>query len=260
MKRILTIILCFIISLAAYGVDLTVGSNVGAAGTCQNVIHVSLANDVTVRGVQLDLTDDPDLLVPDSVVVTERTENFTIVPQDNEGVLTILLLSLDGTTIQPDSGEIFKVYFSISPDAQHGQELDLIVDNSVIVHKEEDQTIYLPVTVNNGKFYIQNTTDVGDEDAVKPSDYALMQNYPNPFNPATTISFSLPGKTHVMLNIYNTIGQLVRTLVNRSFQPGKHQVVWNGHNDAARELPAGVYYYQLITADIKMTKKLILVR
>ncbi len=260
MKTRTAIILCFILTLAAYGVDLTVGSNVGAAGSSQNVVTISLANDVSVRGIQLDLIDDPDLLVPDSVVATERTRTFTIVPQENDGVLTILLMSLQGAIIEPDSGEIFKIYYTISPNAQHGQELDLIAENSVIVHKEDGTTVYLPVKINNGKFYIQNSTDVEKNQTAVIEEYALAQNYPNPFNPKTNIEFSLPNTAPVMLGIYNTLGQKISTVVDNVFPSGHHKVVWNGYMDSGKEAPAGVYYYQMVTPDCKRTKKLILVR
>ncbi len=70
--------------------------------------------------------------------------------------------------------------------------------------------------------------------------FELFQNYPNPFNPNTVISYRLPVPSYVNLTVYNTLGQIVRTLVNQKQQAGRHSVPFN-----AGGLSSGVYYYQL---------------
>jgi hypothetical protein len=86
-------------------------------------------------------------------------------------------------------------------------------------------------------------------------EYALDQNYPNPFNPTTAIQFSLekPGKT--VLEIYNTLGQKVATLVNGELSAGAHRYQWN-----ASGLSSGVYFYRLQSNEFVATKKMILVK
>ncbi|MCW8813994.1 MAG: T9SS type A sorting domain-containing protein, partial [Chlorobium sp.] len=71
-----------------------------------------------------------------------------------------------------------------------------------------------------------------------PSEYYVSQNYPNPFNPSTTIKFSIPEESQVKLNIYNSIGEVVETLVNGLHQPGSYEVSWN-----AKNYPSGIYFY-----------------
>ena len=75
--------------------------------------------------------------------------------------------------------------------------------------------------------------------------YALEQNYPNPFNPETKISFALPRAGEVKLSIFSETGQLVRTLVNRAMQPGRHELRWNGRNQQGIAVAAGVYLYRV---------------
>ena len=55
-------------------------------------------------------------------------------------------------------------------------------------------------------------------------------NYPNPFNPNTNITFSLLNNNHIQLNIFNSKGQKVRTLINSKIDAGKHTTPWNGRN------------------------------
>ncbi len=77
----------------------------------------------------------------------------------------------------------------------------------------------------------------------------LEQNYPNPFNPTTTISYSVETHGHASLRVYNTAGQLVKTLVNGLQSPGQHSVVWDGTNENDQSVVSGLYFYQLEAGD-----------
>jgi hypothetical protein len=78
-----------------------------------------------------------------------------------------------------------------------------------------------------------------------PINYSLDQNYPNPFNPSTTISFDIPVSSSVTIRVFNVIGQAVRTLVQGTLSQGRHDVVWNGMDDAGRPIASGIYFYSL---------------
>ncbi|MBV6513400.1 MAG: hypothetical protein FMNOHCHN_02931 [Ignavibacteriaceae bacterium] len=96
-------------------------------------------------------------------------------------------------------------------------------------------------------------TSVNESYAV--SDYTLHQNYPNPFNPATTISYSLKSAGHVKINIYNALGQLVKTLVDFEQTPGDYKVIFD-----ASKLASGLYMYQMTVDNFVSTKKMILIK
>jgi|GEM_PF-6577441 len=96
-------------------------------------------------------------------------------------------------------------------------------------------------------------TDV-DENQI-PLKFALAQNYPNPFNPATTIRYEIPEESHVVLTIYNMLGEKVSTLVNETMKPGYYNIQWNAVNCAS-----GIYYYSVVTKEFSQTKKMILLR
>ncbi len=88
-----------------------------------------------------------------------------------------------------------------------------------------------------------------------PSKFTLSQNYPNPFNPSTMISFSIPSKAHVQLDVYNIQGQKVVALKNEKMDAGKHNVRFE-----ANDLASGIYFYKLRVDSKTVTKKMTLMR
>jgi predicted lipoprotein with Yx(FWY)xxD motif len=88
-----------------------------------------------------------------------------------------------------------------------------------------------------------------------PHKYSLAQNYPNPFNPSTNISFSILNSEKVSLRIYNSLGQLVEEVVDKILPAGVYDINWNAEN-----VPSGVYFYTIVTANFRQTKKMILLK
>jgi hypothetical protein len=88
-----------------------------------------------------------------------------------------------------------------------------------------------------------------------PNSIELFQNYPNPFNPSTTISYTLPERSRVVLSIYNNLGEKVAVLFNGEEEAGMHNIVWN-----ARKFVSGVYFYELKTEKYRAIKKLSLMK
>ncbi len=95
-----------------------------------------------------------------------------------------------------------------------------------------------------------------------PREFALHQNFPNPFNPDTTIKYDLAESADVTLQIYNVLGQVVRTLVASEAQnAGRYQIRWNGMDERGVPVSSGIYFYQ-ISADGKFSdvRKLMLLK
>jgi len=97
-------------------------------------------------------------------------------------------------------------------------------------------------------------------DRTNPDAFALGQNAPNPFNPTTTINFSVPSAGDAKLAIYNTAGQLVRTLIDGSLSAGAHKVTWDGKDNLGRSVATGVYMYRLTAGQKNLVKRMTLVR
>ena len=88
-----------------------------------------------------------------------------------------------------------------------------------------------------------------------PSNFNLLQNYPNPFNPSTSIKYSIPQTSKVVIKIYDILGNEIATLMDEEKSVGTYELMW----DASAQ-PSGVYFYQLKAGDYVNTKKMILLR
>lgn len=97
-------------------------------------------------------------------------------------------------------------------------------------------------------------------DEILATDYQLYPNYPNPFNPSTNIRYSLPAAGNVKVEIFNTLGQLVNTIVNNYQEAGSHNVVWNGSDMNGNQVSTGIYIYKLTTNNFVSAKKMVLVK
>jgi subtilisin family serine protease len=89
---------------------------------------------------------------------------------------------------------------------------------------------------------------------------SLHQNAPNPFNPNTKITFDLTRDAHVILIIYNILGQEVRVLINEQRGAGSHSESWDGTDAGGRVLSSGVYFYKLTAGTFQDIKKMLLLR
>ncbi len=93
-----------------------------------------------------------------------------------------------------------------------------------------------------------------------PAQFSLDQNYPNPFNPETTIAFGLARPGRVLLQIYNLLGQKVRTLIDKDMPAGYASIKWDGKDDRAQIVPTGIYVYRIQAGDFSATRKLVLMQ
>jgi len=132
------------------------------------------------------------------------------------------------------------------------------------------------VLLNSGKYYLEveaqptsyswmfpysfilHSTPVTGVESNPPTvveGFRLLQNFPNPFNPSTNISFHIPSKSYVSLQIFDILGREVTKLVSAEMEAGDHSVIWN-----ASAMSTGTYFYRLQTGDFVETKKLVLIK
>jgi len=103
--------------------------------------------------------------------------------------------------------------------------------------------------------WINNPTSVEEEEDQPISKYLLSNNYPNPFNPSTSIKYSVPYTTRVLIKVFDILGSEIKTLVNEEKPAGDFLVEFDGTG-----LPSGLYFYQLKAGEFIETKKMILMK
>ncbi len=140
-------------------------------------------------------------------------------------------------------------------------EADLNISFSPVNTNEINETIYI-VSKTDTQMVAKEITLIGNPGTTainnksnKILSYKLYQNFPNPFNPSTTISYEIPKEGFVSLKIYDVLGRLVKTLVNKIVNSGDYNI-----NFDASDIASGIYFYRLQAGDFVQSKKMILLK
>ena len=131
------------------------------------------------------------------------------------------------------------------------EKLNNYPDHNLTIENESNED-----TNTFSKQTFQNTTDKSlSDDEIKEKNLILANNYPNPFNPVTKIKFKIKNDTHVILTVYNALGQRVVELINKPLSAGFHEAEFNGSN-----LASGTYIYRITTKESTQVKKMLLIK
>jgi len=188
--------------------------------------------------------------------------NFTTINSQN---ITNLLLPFNGAAniAQPIIFKWSKVpgawtyEFQIAADSLcHNTVLDRIVQydtvqviDSLVINKK----YYWRVKKTGSDLYWSQIYSFTTEAA--PIEFSLEQNYPNPFNGTTKFNYTLTIKTRITIQLYNVLGEKVKTLLDSEKEPGAYFLTVD-----AASLPSGIYFYQLRAGEFVQTKKMVLIR
>jgi len=130
---------------------------------------------------------------------------------------------------------------------------DIVVDSS-----------YIFVSSPKGFYILENSKLSSLENTQKlPSGFALFSNFPNPFNSGTTIRYSLSSDQpfyNVSIKIYNSLGQIVKTLKESQEAPGTYNVKWDGKNDFHQYVSSGIYIYRIDANNYTDYGKMLLIK
>lgn len=175
----------------------------------------------------------------------------------------LISLSYGASPLSPGSGKLASIRFKIkSPMPDAIVTIDSASFNG-IERLEFTPKVGLSFTpyFRSGSISIKNATDIEEKgNSTIPTEFALEQNYPNPFNPSTNIRFDLPKETPVQIDIYNVLGQKVRTLVDRSLPAGFYNITFDGRGDDSRQLASGIYYYRIMAGDFRRSRMMMLLK
>ena len=140
--------------------------------------------------------------------------------------------------------------FNFTNSAQSGNDENVLIIYDSLIANQYYQDFVKRLSDAGG------TIDVKNISSEIPVKYVLNQNYPNPFNPVTSIRFQIPEKGIVKISVYDVLGRLVNTLVNKELTAGTYETNWNANSFAS-----GVYFYTLEVNGRKIqTKSMVLIK
>ncbi len=153
-----------------------------------------------------------------------------------------------GTTWQPIVMELPKTQLQYTwtvPNIATAQGRVKVMQDNATGPDYEDQS---------GDFTITTAAGIGGKDN-PVREFSLFAAYPNPFNNSTTISFELPQRDHVQLEVFDITGRKVETLIDRDMSAGDHSVRWD-----ADEFSSGVYFYRIVAGEFSQIRRLTLLK
>lgn len=155
--------------------------------------------------------------------------------------------------LQAEGAAAFDGQKVVLVDPATGRAYDLQAEATVKLRPSADET-NLKLLVGSSAFVDRA------QSAIVPTTLQLLPNYPNPFRAHTTLEFTLPERRDVRLVIYDVLGRRVRTLVDRSFDAGRHTMRWDGRNASGQPVASGIYLGRLEVGDQRHVQRLVLVR
>jgi len=208
-----------------------------------------------------------------AIVADVHTDSNTDVCLE-EGVgypLEIFVIVNEGGNIRITKGAIFSYYEFKQPISQRLTDeawREMLISAtppempkwiSSFMDAKQSQPDYIPDSPDN-LFQKEFTQVEVTQTGIIPKTIKLLENYPNPFNPETAIRFELPKISLVTIQVYNTLGQKIRTLISEQRPAGIHIIKWDGKDDHGSSVSSGVYFYSMETGDFRQVKKMVLLR
>ena len=204
----------------------------------------------------------------DTVKIRARIHNYSLIDTDNPVSVRFYEGDPDagGTAIVSIYGETeVTTSFSIASrdvafvDMYWEVPAEISEDTRIYAEIDPDNNI-TEIHENNNKGFVTlslwGATPIADEvQSQMPVQLTLYQNYPNPFNPFTTIKFFIPKPEKVKVEVYNIVGQKIKTVLDKSIPAGNHEVKFSGQN-----LASGLYLYRIQAGERRDVKKMILIK
>jgi hypothetical protein len=179
--------------------------------------------------------------LPDTIVLDSAAQDMRMYCSIDGDLLRVVIINWDGPNNSFMGGGLFSIKYS---------------DNSTIVPFKVENADF---SDNLGKtiavdYDVMGTEQRGEID----SDMTVMalDGHPNPFNGSVSISFDLPEKEHYQLAIYDILGRKVKTLMDGIEPAGSGNIIWDGRDNAGKEISSGTYFVRLQGSDKSHTIKL----
>ena len=233
--------------------------------TIERRVQFGFNNETWLTGVTLEVMSTGGEILGYKPVNTDLLQNESVAAA-HEG----MLLRFDNVQITSnDTGFGQWAFATIEGDTTQasvqGDDVSVLIDGGTDMFSGNEKLEFIQgawlFAFNTFRVLPEDSTDIGmvtnvaTEDEALPNSFALHQNFPNPFNPTTTISYQISQPGQVVLEIFDTLGRRVATLVDGTQAAGPHTATFN-----ASDLSSGLYLYRLKAGDNVSTRKMILLK
>ncbi len=235
------------------------------------IVPVEIVNDEILAAVDLPLKWSEGATL-ERVVFTNRAksfQNFTNIKNADRSVIIVMIAFASDPTprmtdgLDMQGGAVAELYFKVKPGVS-----TLTVDATkmtkpshqvmLIYNSQGDQGISVEQIAP--KFESREFVLNAPGRPAVPDKPFVSQNAPNPFNPITRIAYGLPVSGHVRLEVFNILGQNVKTLVDGFEEAGFKSVVWDGKDDQGNSVASGIYLYRINAGTFSDVKKMTLLK
>ena len=203
-----------------------------------------LINTVPVKGLQAVIYMKNMASLDTADIIFSRASMMRAEVKSVGKEVSVILWNANNSPIEPGDSAIFRLPIQLT-----NNNVDSI---HVLISSGPNNEVVL---LNSVQEDIRNTI---------PRDWMLYQNYPNPFNPTTTIEFDVPevaGRIpRAAIQIFNMLGQRVRTIERGIHDAGRYSVKWDGMNENGARVASGVYFYRLLAGEYTSTKKMVMLK
>lgn len=229
-------------------------ADVNANGTSGNILDLNFLVNRIFRGGTAPgpcaalLSAAESAPVYEGVITASVSKNKTVISLNTERDLGAIQIDMVGTASESNASskvnpEVELLIYADGRNLRIGlvdlQGLEVIRKGSqTLVELDGEYSIESVLAADMDNRGVVPAIEQTTKDASLPVSYGLSQNYPNPFNPGTEISFSLPEQATVTLEIFNVLGQRVRTLVDGNLEAGVHVVTWDGRDTDGTQVAA----------------------
>ncbi len=233
--------------------------------TLQTVaISLTLNAVNSLTEIHLPFQFDTTYLFLDSIIEGVTSPDITTLTytanNSNGTAMLNLTMSQADTSLNVGSSHLAELYFT-TKSVLGISSIDSIITDSMTAYVLDALGQRFAPQIISGSVNVDVSTGIHDNLPPElPGRIKLSQNYPNPFNLNTTISYSLPSRAEVFLNIYNILGQRIRLLLQQTQPAGFYQVSWDGKYDDGRIAPSGIYFYRLEASSDVFVKKMVLLK
>jgi hypothetical protein len=227
----------------------TVGSISGEFVLTDNGVRFNLTNTEPVKALQLVVRfkDAQSVVRPDEIFDRALVDSFYVNSSGRE--LRMVIYNMGNVPIAAGSGTLFRLPLKLT-------DVSAIELGQMVVSRTNNTVYYDEALTKNVSVRVVKPQEL-------PTTFVLYQNYPNPFNGQTNIVYEVmdeAGLADVTVQVYNVLGEKVKTLETARHAGGKFTVRWDGTDDRGVKLSSGTYYYRLISGSFVSSKKMIMLK